>query len=117
MRKLSVFNLTSLDGYYKGPNGEIDWHKNGPDLQQLSEENLSAGNMLLFGRVTYDLMASFWPTPQAKQSMPVVAQGMNNAEKIVFSRTLKKADWNNTIVVSGDIAAEITELKQTPGKV
>ena len=116
MRKLSVFNFISLDGYYKDINDGISWHQHDAEGAQLSEDRLSAGNILLFGRVTYDMMASFWPTPMAAESQPVVAEGMNKAEKIVFSRSMKKADWNNTRVVSGDIVEEIKKLKQTPGK-
>jgi dihydrofolate reductase len=72
--------------------------------------------MLLFGRVTYQMMVSYWTTPMAQKDSPIVADGMNKAEKIVFSRTLKTADWNNTRVMNGNIAEEIKKLKQTPGK-
>ncbi len=72
--------------------------------------------MLLFGRVTYEMMAGFWPSPMALENDPVVANGMNEAEKIVFSRTMKKADWNGTRVVKGDIAEEVRELKAASGK-
>ena len=99
MGKLSVFNFVTLNGFYKGPAGDISWHKHGEEGSKLSEENLRSGNILLFGRVTYEMMANFWPSPIAYESFPVVAEGMNNAEKIVFSRTLKKADWKNTRLV------------------
>jgi dihydrofolate reductase len=70
---------------------------------------------LLLGRITYEMMASFWPTPQASQMMPIVADGMNRAPKIVFSRTLATAFWNNTRLLKGDLAAEMRKLKNEPG--
>jgi dihydrofolate reductase len=59
---------------------------------------LASGDTLLFGRVTYEMMAAFWPTPDAAKYDPLVAEEMNKADKIVFSRTLKKAAWNNSII-------------------
>jgi len=74
------------------------------------------GGTLLFGRVIYELMASFWPTPYALQVNAVMAEGMNKVEKIVFSRNLEKADWDNTRIVKDNIVEEIKNLKQIPGK-
>ena len=71
--------------------------------------------MLVFGRITYELMASFWPTPLAIESMPVVAERMNSMPKVVFSRTLDQASWNNTKLVKGDMAAEVRKMKKEPG--
>jgi dihydrofolate reductase len=65
--------------------------------------------------VTYDLMASFWPTPLAAQANPVVVERMNDMRKLVFSRTMDKASWNNTTLLRGDVAAEVRKLKQEPG--
>ena len=70
---------------------------------------------MLFGRKTYDLMASFWPTPQGMQAFPSVAEAMNKAPKVVFSRTLEKATWNNTKLTKTDPAAEVRRLKNEPG--
>jgi dihydrofolate reductase len=116
MRKLGIFNFTTLNGLYKGLNEEINWHVHGPEEQQYSIEGLRSESMLLFGRVTYQMMVSYWTTPMAQKDSPIVAEGMNKAEKIVFSRTLKTADWNNTRVMNGNIVEEIKKLKQTPGK-
>jgi dihydrofolate reductase len=117
MRKVSVFNHVTLDGYFTDKNSDMSWaHKNADaEWNAFTEANASGGGMLLFGRVTYDLMASFWPTPQAAQMMPKIAERMNSMPKIVFSRTMKTADWNNTTVVSGDIAAEVRALKNLDG--
>lgn len=115
MRKLSVFNFISLDGYYKDLNNSMQWHQHGGEESDFSKTSSQAGNALLFGRVTYDMMYSFWPTDMAKHSMPEVANSMNNSEKIVFSNTLKTAEWNNTTIMSGDIVEQVEKLKATPG--
>jgi dihydrofolate reductase len=116
MRKLGVFNLISLDGYFAGEGGDISWHMVDEEFQELANAASNAGNTLLFGRVTYELMASFWPTEEALRTDPVVAQGMNRSEKIVFSRTLEKAGWNNTRLVKTDMIAEVRKLRQGSGK-
>ena len=116
MGKLGVFNFTTLNGYFEGPNRDISWHRHGGEENEYAVEGLKSGSVLLFGRVTYQMMASYWPTPMALKNDPVVAEGMNSAKKIVFSRTLKKAEWNNTSVVKDNIGEEIKKLKKIPGK-
>jgi len=117
MRKLSVFNSVTLDGYFTDKNGDMSWaHQDDPEWNAFVAENASGGGMLLFGRITYEMMASFWPSPAAVEQMPKVAEGMNNSPKIVFSRTMDKATWKNTTVVSGDIAAAVRKLKEEPGE-
>ena len=117
MRKLSVFNSVTLDGYFTDKNGDMSWaHQDDPEWNAFVAENASGGGMLLFGRITYEMMASFWPSPAAVEQMPEVAEGMNNSPKIVFSRTMDKATWKNTTVVSGDIAAAVRKLKEEPGE-
>ncbi len=116
MRKLSVFNFITLNGYFKGPNGDISWHRHGGEEAEYSEEGLKADNILLFGRVTYELMASYWPTADAMKDFPIVAEGMNKAQKIVFSRTLRNPEWSDTKVMKGNIVEQIKKIKQTPGK-
>jgi len=106
----------TLDGYIAGQGGDISWHNVDEEFQELAKAASNSGNTLLFGRVTYELMAGFWPTPEAIRTDPVVAAGMNKAEKIVFSRTLQKADWNNTRLVKDDMPAEVRRLKQGAGK-
>ena len=116
MRKLTVFNLMTLDGYIAGQGGDISWHNVDGEFHELANAASNSGNTLLFGRVTYELMAGFWPTAEAIKTDPPVAAGMNKAEKIVFSRTLQKADWNNTRLVKDDMLAEVRRLKQGAGK-
>jgi dihydrofolate reductase len=116
MRKLVTYTMVSLDAYFTDANGDMSWaHKKDPEWQAFVTENASGGGQLLFGRVTYDLMASFWPTPFAAQSNPIVVERMNSLPKIVFSRTLDKASWNNTTLVKGDLTTEVHKLKQEPG--
>jgi dihydrofolate reductase len=116
MRKLNVFNLMTLDGYIAGQGGDISWHNVDEEFQELAKQASNSGNTLLFGRVTYELMASYWPTLEAIKNDPIVAAGMNKSEKIVFSRTLGKVDWNNTRLVKDDMVAEVRKLKQQSGK-
>jgi len=116
MRKLTAFNFLTLNGYFKGQKGDISWHRHGVEENQYAAEGLKAGNTLLFGRVTYEMMASYWPTPMAMKNDSTVAEGMNSAEKIVFSRTLTMAGWSNTRLVKDNIVEEMKKLKQTPGK-
>ncbi|MDZ7367702.1 MAG: dihydrofolate reductase family protein [candidate division KSB1 bacterium] len=116
MRKLVVFNNVSLDGYFVDQNGDMSWaHKNDAEWNAFTAENASGNGVLVFGRVTYDMMASFWPTPMAMEMMPAVAAGMNSMPKIVFSRTLNEVTWHNTKLVKGDIAAAMRQLKQESG--
>lgn len=118
MSKLSVFENVTLDGYFSGPNGDLSWAKQNVDDEwnKFVEENANAGGVLLMGRVTYEMMIQYWPTPQAEKNDPVVAKQMNSRQKIVFSRTLDKPTWSNTKVVNGDIAAEVKRLKEEGGK-
>jgi dihydrofolate reductase len=119
MRKLVVFNHVSLDGYFVDTNGDMSWAKadhQDAEWNAFVEENASGGGVLVFGRITYELMASFWPTPFAIENMPIVAEGMNSMPKVVFSRTLDQASWNNTKLVKDDMAAEIRKMKKEPGE-
>src|SRR5580698_6939639 len=99
MRRLVAFSQVTLDGYFAGANGDIRWaHKDKQDDEwnTFVAGNASSGGVLLFGRITYEMMASYWPTPMASANDPVLAERMNNRPKVVFSRTLDKASWNNT---------------------
>ena len=116
MRRLIVFNHVSLDGYFVDRDGDMSWaHKQDAEWNAFAAGNASGGGALVFGRVTYQMMASFWPTPQALQMMPGVAEHMNQLPKVVFSRTLAEATWNNTRLMQGDILTAMRELKQESG--
>jgi dihydrofolate reductase len=112
MARVSVFNLVTLDGYFTGEGGDISWHSVDEEFNIFAEKTANSGNILLFGRITYELMVSYWPTQDAIKNDPVVAQGMNSASKIVFSRTLEKVDWNNARLVKDNMIGEIRKLKQ-----
>ena len=115
MAKLIVFNHSSVDGYIADAQGDMSWAKPSSDDAEWNafvEQNTSGGGMLLFGRVTYDLMRSYWPTPQAAQQMPAIAARMNNFPKVVFSRTLETASWQNTTLIKADIAPAVRKMKQ-----
>jgi len=115
MRKISAFNFITLNGYLHGPEGDISWHRHGAEENQFAAESMKAGNTLLFGRRTYEMMAAYWPGPMAIENDREVAEGMNNADKIVVTRTLKKATWNNTRILTGDLVTGINRLKASPG--
>jgi len=117
MAKVVVFNSVSVDGYFKTPDGDISWAHaaDDPEWNEFVGSNAQGGGRLLFGRVTYEMMASYWPSPQAAKDNPVVAEGMNNLEKIVFSRTLDKVTWKNTRLVKRDLGKEVRKLKDEAG--
>jgi len=116
MRKLLFFMLTSLDGYFEGPDHDINWHNVDDEFNDFAIEQLKLVDTLLFGRVTYEMMASYWPTPDALANDPIVAGIMNSYLKIVFSTTLPGVTWQNTRLVKANAAQEISRLKQQTGK-
>jgi len=117
MQPLIAFLTTSLDGFFADASGDMSWaHKSDPEWLEFVSGNAGQGGTLVFGRVTYELMIRYWPTPMAKQQNPVVAEGMNKAAKIVFSRTLKEATWQNTTLLKSDPPGEIHKLKKQSGK-
>jgi dihydrofolate reductase len=117
MRKLIVFNNVTVDGYFTDRHGDMSWaHAYDPEWLAFVEENASGEAEFLFGRVTYEMMASYWPTPGAIEASPVVAGEMNSMPKVVFSETLYDAKWNNTRLVKGDDpAGEIRKMKVQDG--
>ena len=115
MRKLFAFNMVTLDGFFEGPNRDISWHNVDDEFNKFAIEQTGAVGAILFGRVTYELMASYWPTPAAQSDDPIVANLMNTLPKMVFSRTLQKAEWNNTRLIKDNVAEEVLKMKQGPG--
>lgn len=116
MRKLLVFNSVAVDGYFTDAKGDMSWaHKSDPEWNDFVAANSKSGGELLFGRVTYQMMESFWPTPAAAKQFPKVAEQMNKLPKVVFSKTLDQASWQNTRLLKGDLAEEVKRLKQESG--
>src|ERR1700722_16958512 len=117
MIKLRVFESISVDGYFCDAGGGMDWAHAGRDDPEFAAwvgGNASGGGELLFGRKTYQMMEAFWPTPMAAQQMPVVAKGMNAAEKYVASRTIQPT-WSNSHLLRGDLVSAVRALKSSEG--
>jgi dihydrofolate reductase len=112
MRRLFVSNVMSLDGFFEGPNGEFDWPVVEEEFFGYAREMLRSVDTILFGRLTYLHMAAYWPGAPRDE----IAEQMNNLPKVVFSRTLERAEWKNSRLVQGDAAAEVTRLKRESGK-
>lgn len=113
MRNLILFNMMTLDGFFEGPNADISWHNTDEEFNRFADEQLETAGMLVFGRKTYELMASYWPNAVDD---PKIARLMNALPKLVFSSTMARAEWNNTRLVKDHPAAEIAALKLEPGK-
>lgn len=117
MRKLLVFNSVTTDGYFTDAKGDMSWaHKSDPEWNEFVTENSKSGGELVFGRVTYQMMESFWPTPAAAKQFPELAEQMNKLPKVVFSKTLDSVSWQNTRLVKGHLADEVQRLKQESGE-
>lgn len=118
MRKIIYSMSMSLDGYIEGPDREIDWHLVDDELHTYFNEQLATMGAFLDGRVTHELMAGFWPTadedPANAGPAAEFARIWRDMPKIVYSRTLKRADWNTT-VVHDVVADEVMALKKQPG--
>ena len=106
----------TVDGFFEGLNKELDWHNVDNEFNDFAIEQLSNASVLIFGRLTYELMASYWPTPNALSNDPIVAEKMNSIPKIVFSKTLDKTEWNNTRLIKENIEQECKKLKQQNDK-
>jgi dihydrofolate reductase len=119
MPQLIVFDHITLDGYFAAPNGDISFLRQrfkDDEFHSFAVENINAAGSLVFGRVTYEVMVNYWPTPNAIKDEPTIAERMNSLLKFVLSRTLSKSSWNNTQFPKGDIASEVRKIKQLPGK-
>lgn len=119
MKKISVFNHVSIDGFFSGPNNEIDWFKSlKKDIvwDEYTHSQAKSGNTLLFGHTTYDLMKSYWPTQKAMSDDPGMASGMKTSSKIVFSKKIKPEEenpnWENVKVMQEIKPLEIMKLKE-----
>jgi len=110
MRKLIMWNLITLDGYFEGAKKwDLDWHTEvwDEELERLTIDQLRSADMLVFGRTTYEGMAAYWRTAKGE-----IADFMNNLPKVVFSGTLKTADWANTTLINDQAVPAVSKLKQ-----
>jgi len=119
MGEISVFIYVSIDGFYAGPNGEVDWFKTirkDDEYERYTHQQAKPENTLLLGHTTYDMMKSYWPTPDAIKSDPEMAKVMNYNPKIVFSKTLQKTEegpnWKNIRLFRNIQREDLLRLKQ-----
>lgn len=122
MRKIILFLHSSLDGFVEGPNGEMDigWVSYNEELEKHAKEILSTVDTVLWGRGTYQMMKNYWTSvpsnPTATKHEIEHANWIEDTQKIVFSTTLEKAEWNNSKLVKENIEEEIKNIKKQPGK-
>jgi dihydrofolate reductase len=118
MRKIILMMSVSLDGFFEGPDHDLDWHMVDDELHRHFNEQLSVMGAFLDGRVTYELMVGYWPTadrdPSSSGPTAEFAAIWRDMPKIVYSRTLERADWN-AAVVRDVVLDEILKLKAQPG--
>jgi dihydrofolate reductase len=110
----------SLDGFISGPNGEMDWIVYNEDMERYSHELHRVTDAAIYGRVTYQMMESYFPpllsNPDTPESDLAHARWLDAVTKIVVSRTLTSVEWQPNVLIHDHIAEEITTLKQQPGK-
>jgi dihydrofolate reductase len=119
MSRISVFNHVSIDGFFAGPNGELDWFYSlscDADWYKYTHSQAAGSSTLIFGHTTYEMMKSYWPTPNAIKNDPVMAKSVNESPKIVFSKKLKKVEegpiWKNITLYHKINPDEIIKLKK-----
>jgi dihydrofolate reductase len=120
MRKIVLLMHVTLDGFVAGPNGEMDWIHVDDEIFEYPGKLTADADTALYGRVTYQMMESYWPTagddPNASKHDIEHATWYNEVEKVVLSNTLQGQNSNNIKIINGDVAAQIKELKQQNGK-
>ena len=116
MRKVIVSNHTSLDGFIAGSDGKMDRFLWNEETEAYAKELMESLDTILFGRVTYGLMADYWPATASAKEDPIIRRFMNDSRKIVFSTTLEQATWKNTSIMTELSAGGIAQLKEETGK-
>ena len=116
MRKIIISEMVTLEGYFAGPDGELNWFFWNEEMEKAAIDLISNVDTLLFGRVTYELMASYWPSASAPAENPIIVDRMNNLPKIVFSKTLEKIEWENTKQIKEINKEGILKIKEQPGR-
>jgi len=115
MRSLKSFIVTSLDGFYEGPNGELDWMTVDEEFNDFAVRQLDEAATLGFGRLTHEHMAAYWSTEQAKANDPAITSRMNDMEKLVFSTTVTEVDWSHTSVIRGEAIDLLPAIEPAAG--
>ena len=116
MRKIIFQMMTTVDGFFEGPNRELDWHVVDDEFSHYAIDLLNSVDTILFGRLTYQMMAEYWQSGKAAADDPVIAERMNTLPKMVFSTTLENTDWSNTRLVRNNVAGELMKMKEQPGR-
>jgi len=116
MKKIIAFEWLSLDGFIGGPNGETDWFVWDEEIEKCAKEFQTTIDTMLFGRTTYEIMAGYWPTLASSTENQMITDFMNDTNKIVFSKTLEKVEWKNSILVREIIPEEIKKIKHQTGR-
>jgi dihydrofolate reductase len=116
MRRIYLFMMVSLDGYFEGEGHDLSWHTVDDEFNKFVHEQLRDTGAILFGKRTYQMMAAFWPTPQGQAVDKETANAMNALPKYVASDEPFETKWNNTTVLSGDVAGKVSKLKSGSGK-
>jgi dihydrofolate reductase len=111
MRKIVMWNMITLDGFFSDPGGDLGWFVFDDELGKYIDDTQDEADTILFGRKTYQMMADYWPSTEG-----TIAQFMNSVEKIVVSKTLDRADWNNASLVKDKVPEEMAKLKHLKGK-
>jgi dihydrofolate reductase len=128
-RRIVMFNQVSADGFFSDPQGGLDWVVQDPEIQARAVAGMPQGDTVLFGRKTYQQFAAFWPNAlkdlkaagphgenKAEPAFAAMANWLNDSKKLVFSKSLKKANWNNSELLSELDPQQLSALKQKPGK-
>ena len=120
MRKVISFMHISLDGFVAGPNGELDWVKVDQEIFDYVGKRINGGNTALYGRVTYQMMESYWPTagdkPNASQHDIEHSKWYKKVHKVVLSKTMKDTGLTNTTIISDNLPDRVNKIKQQPGE-
>ena len=120
MRKLISFMHSSLDGFVAGPHGEMEWIKVDGEMFDLAGKQTDRSDTALYGRVTYQMMDSYWPTaaqqPQASRHDVQHSHWYNTVQKVVVSKSLEGKELKNATIISDNLKEEIIKLKQAAGK-
>jgi dihydrofolate reductase len=119
MRKIISFMHLSLDGFVAGPKGEMDWIKVDQEIFDYVGKRINEGDTALYGRVTYQMMESYWPTagdePNASKHDIEHSQWYKKVHKVVLSKTMKGTGLTNTKIISDNLSKEINAIKQQAG--
>ncbi len=115
-----LFMMTSLDGYMEGKDHDLSWHHVDEEFNIFATKQLQEADTIVMGKNTYQLMESYWPTPQGMEDDPMVAAFMNTMPKVVVSHSLPEvqetAYWKNIQHIKDNVAEEIKKIKEGSGK-